>query len=79
MHKTSVYLTPEEARHLRRAAARTGRSQSELIREGVRRVTGEGEAEGRTFHSLGKGHGGGAPYRRWDAEELHRSVRSGGE
>jgi len=78
MHKTSVYLSTEEARHLQRAAARTGRSQSELIREGVRLVAAEGEEERRTFHSLGRGHGGGAPYRRWDAQELHRSVMGGG-
>jgi Arc/MetJ-type ribon-helix-helix transcriptional regulator len=78
MHKTSVYLTSEEALRLRRAAVRSGRSQSELIREGLRLVTAHGGEERRTFHSLGVGHGGGAPYRRWDAEELHRAV-SGGE
>jgi Arc/MetJ-type ribon-helix-helix transcriptional regulator len=78
MHKTSVYLTPEESLHLRRAAARTGRSQSDLIREGVRLVAAEGDEQPRTFHSLGQGHGGGAPYRKWDAEELHRSVTGGG-
>jgi Ribbon-helix-helix protein, copG family len=78
MHKTSVYLSSEEVRHLRRAAARTGRSQAELIREGVRLVAVEDGGEPRTFHSLARGHGGGAPYRRWDAEELHRSVMGGG-
>lgn len=74
MYKTSVYLSAEEAAHLRRVSARTGRSQAELIREGVRRVTAETEPVARTFHSLGSGHGGGAPYRAWDAEELHRAV-----
>jgi hypothetical protein len=78
MHKTSVYLSTEEARHLRRAAARTGRSQAELIREGVRLITTEGGDGRRTFHSLARGHGGGAPYRGWDADELHRSVTGGG-
>jgi hypothetical protein len=72
MQKTSVYLTPEEAELLRITAAQTGRSRAELIREGVRLVTGNSEPKTRTFHSLGKGHGGGEPYRRWEAEELYR-------
>ncbi len=78
MHKTSVYLTVEEVERLRRAAARTGRSQAQLIREGLRLVTDEGRPAQRVFHSLGKGHGGGAPYREWDAEELHRRVTGRG-
>jgi hypothetical protein len=78
MHKTSVYLTPEESRGLRIAAARTGRSQAELIREGVRLVTTVDERERRTFRSLARGHGGGAPYRTWDPEELHRAVTGRG-
>jgi Ribbon-helix-helix protein, copG family len=72
MHKTSVYLTTEEAESLRSTAARTGRSRAELIREGVRLVTGDAESKTRIFHSLGKGHGGGKPYRRWEPEELYR-------
>jgi hypothetical protein len=78
MHKTSVYLTSDEAELLRRAAARTGRSQAQLIREGLRLVTGEERPTPRVFHSLGKGRGGGAPYRTWDAEELHRAVTGRG-
>jgi hypothetical protein len=74
MTKTSVYLTPEESLHLKRTAARTGRSQAELIREGVRLVTAQSGETRRTFHSLGKGHGGGAPHSGWDADELYRSV-----
>ncbi len=74
MHKTSVYLTSEEVERLRRAAARTGSSQTQLIREGLRLVTEDQRPAARIFHSLGKGHGGGAPYRAWDAEELHRTV-----
>jgi Arc/MetJ-type ribon-helix-helix transcriptional regulator len=74
MPKTSVYLSPVDAEHLRRAAARTGRSQADLIREGVRRVTAETQPGERVFRSMGAGHGGGARYRGWDAEELHRSV-----
>jgi hypothetical protein len=78
MNKTSVYLTPEESHRLRLAAARTGRSQAELIREGVRLVTAAPKREQRTFHSLAKGHGGGAPYRAWDPEELHRTATGRG-
>ena len=78
MHKTSVYLTTDEAEQLRRAAARTGRSQAQLIREGLRLVTADEQPRRRVFHSLGKGHGGGAPYRGWDMEELHRSVTGRG-
>ena len=78
MPKTSVYLSPADVEHLRRAAARTGRSQADLIRDGVRRVTSETEPGERVFRSMGAGHGGGAPYRRWDAEDLHRSVTGRG-
>jgi hypothetical protein len=78
MQKTSVYLTPEEAEALRGTSARTGRSRAELIREGVRLVTGDTEPKARTFHSLGKGHGGGVPYRRWEADDLYsRKVAPG--
>ena len=60
MQKTSVYLTSEEAESLRSTAARTGRSstaartgrsRAELIREGVRLVTGDAEPAVRVFHS----------------------------
>jgi len=78
MHKTSVYLTSDEVEQLRQAAARTGRSQAQLIREGLRLVTEQEQRAPRVFHSLGKGHGGGAPYRGWDAEELHRAVTGRG-
>ncbi len=77
MTKTSVYLTSEESLRLKRTAALTGRSQAELIREGVRLVTASSRETRRTFHSLGKGRGGGAPHRGWDADELYRSVTGG--
>lgn len=70
MRKTSVYLTDEEAESLRRVARATGKSQAELIRDGVRYVIGEA-ATPRRFHSLGKGRGGGAPYTPWNADELY--------
>ncbi len=77
MHKTSVYLDAGDVERLRSAAARTGRSQAELIREGVRMVTADARPAPRAFHSLAVGHGGGAPYRGWDADELHRAVSGG--
>jgi hypothetical protein len=77
MHKTSVYLDSGDVERLRRASARTGRSQAELIREGVRLVTADTQPAVRAFHSLAVGHGGGAPYSGWDAGELHRTVTGG--
>ena len=74
MRKTSVYLSDDEAESLRRASAASGRAQSELIREGVRRVVAEvGEPE-RVFRSLGTGHGGGKPYSRWTPDAVYRRV-----
>lgn len=71
MRKTSVYLTDDEAEGLRRVAIREGRPQAELIREGVRRVIADVEAQPRIFRSMGAGHGGGRPYEAWDPAELH--------
>ena len=71
MKKTSVYLTEDEAADLRRLAVREGRSQAELIRDGIRRVIDEGGAPAREFKSLGKGRGGGQPYRPWSSQELY--------
>ncbi len=61
-----MYLNQDEAEGLRRVAAATGRSQAELIREGVRRVVAE--APPRPFHSLGKGQV--PPYAPPDPDEL---------
>lgn len=76
MRKTSVYLTDEEAEGLRRLAAREGRAQAELIREGVRRVIAEIEAQPRTFRSLGAGRSGrgAAKAARWTSDVLYRKV-----
>jgi len=38
MEKTQVYLRKEELEALRQAAARSGRSVAELIREAIRKV-----------------------------------------
>ena len=46
MRKTSVYLTDGDLKALRRTARRLGRSQSDLIREGIRRVNLNGAARG---------------------------------
>jgi Arc/MetJ-type ribon-helix-helix transcriptional regulator len=72
MKKTTVYLTEEEAHGLRRAAVREGRSQSELIREGVRRVIDTSGAGQRIFRSMGSGRGPG--YEPWSSDELHDKV-----
>ena len=76
MRKTSVYLSDREAEQLRRAAAGSGRPQSELIREGIRRVVGTTDTP-RRFLSMGKGHGGGKPYRTWTSRALYRKVMGG--
>jgi Ribbon-helix-helix protein, copG family len=41
MHRSTVYLPDELKAALQRASTATGRSEAELIREGVRRVTTE--------------------------------------
>ena len=41
MHKTSVYLTPEEVARLATLAEREGTSQAEVIRRAIRRYEPE--------------------------------------
>lgn len=74
MRKTSVYLSDDEAEGLRRVAIREGLPQAELIREGVRRVITEFEAQPRIFRSMGAGHGGGRAYEPWDPGDLYQKV-----
>jgi hypothetical protein len=74
MRKTSVYLTDEEAEALRRAAKASGRSQSDLIREGVWRAIDLANGHERVFHSMGIGRGDGTQVDGWDADELYRKV-----
>lgn len=74
MRKTSVYLTDDEAEGLRRASERTGRSQSELIREGVQHVLLDAAITRRRFHSMGKGRGDGSAYMPWNENELYDTV-----
>jgi hypothetical protein len=74
MRKTSVYLSDEDAEGLRRAAAASERSQAELIREGVRYVSATAGARQRIFHSMGRGHGGGAAYAPPDPDKLYAEL-----
>lgn len=73
MRKTTVYLDDSQAERLGRLAAVSGRSQAQLIRDGLERVLEQ--APSRTFRSMGKGASGGAAKRGWDADELYRKVR----
>jgi hypothetical protein len=70
MRKTTVYLSDDEVEGLRRVAAETGASQSDLIRRGLRAVLGEPPSS-RVFHSMGKGASGGRRPRRWTSEEVY--------
>ncbi len=72
MRKTTVYLSDEEWEALRRASSRTGRSQSELIREGIHRVT---RPRSRRFKSMGMGVGTGEPVGRRAEEILAAALR----
>jgi hypothetical protein len=60
MEKTQVYLRKEELAALREAAARSGRSVAELVREAVRRAVLRPQAEG--------------PVALWDGEPKRTSV-----
>jgi hypothetical protein len=73
VRKTTVYLDDLQAERLGRLASASGRSQAELIREGLERVLEE--TPSRTFRSLGRGRSGGKGARRWDADDLYRKVR----
>ncbi len=68
MRKTTVYLREDEAEGLRLLSVATGKSQAELIREGVRRLLREGVS--RKFHSMGKGEGAGGPRPRWNPDAV---------
>jgi hypothetical protein len=56
MRKTTVYLSDEQAEALRRTSSVTGKSQSDLIREGIAAVTKP--ANERVFRSRGAGDSG---------------------
>ena len=73
MHKTTVYIEESQAERLGRLASASGRSQAELIREGLEHVLDQ--APPRAFHSMGVGRSDGRAPRRWDADGLYRKVR----
>jgi hypothetical protein len=60
MEKTQIYLPKEELDALRRAAARSGRSIAEIVREAIRKVV------------LKRGASG--PVGIWDGEPKHTSI-----
>jgi hypothetical protein len=60
MQKTQVYLRDEELDALRKAAARSGRSVAELVRDAIRKVVLKPQAEG--------------PVAIWDGEPKRTSV-----
>jgi hypothetical protein len=70
VRKTSVYLSDDELAGLRALATTTGRSQAQLIREGVQRVLDRRPQ--RAFRSMGLGQSSTAAPRRWDADALAR-------
>ncbi len=57
MVKTTVYLGEEQAAALRRLAARTGRSQAEIIRDAIARETATGKQRVFRSHGIGRGTG----------------------
>lgn len=72
MNKTSVYLDDDDVARLRRLQEATGKSQSELIRDGIRALDGD-EAEPRPrMRSVGSGDWTIDGERRWDADDLAR-------
>lgn len=75
MTKTSVYLDDDDIARLRRLQDMTGKSQSELLRAGIRALAGEEEERPRPL-SLGVGSWEVEGDGRWDADELarHRGV-----
>lgn len=69
MRKTTIYLPEDKAEALRRLASITGRSQADLIREGIRRVTQE--VPPRVFHSMGRGSSAAPGPAHWNPAELY--------
>lgn len=47
MNRTQIYLSPEQQKALKAMAAKTGRSQSELIRDAIDRFVGQRKASER--------------------------------
>ena len=60
MEKTQIYLRKEELDALRKAAARSGRSVAEVVREAIRKVVLQPDAVG--------------PVALWDGEPRRSSI-----
>ncbi len=71
MNKTSVYLDDDDLARLRRLQQTTGKSQSELLRAGLRALAGEPQVPPKP-RSLGIGDWEPEGNRRWNADELAR-------
>ena len=72
MRKTTVYLGDDDAEGLRRLADEVGKSQAELVREGVQRLLGQRRK--RKFYSLGLGKGPGRRAPRWRSDAVYRET-----
>jgi hypothetical protein len=72
MRKSTFYLDDGEAESLRRVASALGKSQAEIIREGVRRILAKNAK--RSFRSLGLGKGTGKARPRWRSEDLYKKT-----
>ena len=73
MQRTTVYLSEQQAEALRRTARATGRSQSDLIREGVDLVT-EVAADRPRFRFIGTADGPVPSIYDWETDSLYRHV-----
>lgn len=71
MNKTSVYLDDSDLARLRRLRDATGKSQSELLRDGIRALAGD-EEEQPWPRSVGIGSWAAEGDDRWDADDLAR-------
>ncbi len=71
MKKTSIYLSERETERLAYLSKRTGRSQSDLVRQAVATYD-PGPPPDRRFKSLGAGEGPGDSVADYTEEELLR-------
>ncbi len=71
MKKTSIYLTDREVERLAHLSERTGRSQSELVREAVSHYDPRPPRD-RNFKSMGAGEGPGDSVADYSEDELLR-------
>jgi len=72
VRKTTIYLEQDEAEGLRRLASQTGKSQAELIREGVRSLLSQPHQ--RIFRSMNAGRSSGDATGGWEAADVYKRV-----